>query len=239
MTQAQKVSEYRDYFRLKNNVSFYGKLISYNIDTIELETIGGSRVKFLQSQVAKVRMSQKGDLGPIPLKISRNLFETNQKTFIELNSNLFAGHGEFLVNGLGLNVHLKHNLYRNHFISLSTGYNTFSTVGIINIIPVSLGYEYYFLREKNAPFVYARGGIGFSDFIDENQVWFERTYEAYHGGRMEFGGGILISLSEHLGLVLSTGLVIQKTGYSITDPWGSVERDIILRRLTFNFGFVF
>jgi hypothetical protein len=235
-----KSSGYKDYFLLKNNTFFYGKLIDYGVDTIVLELKSGARVRFLQDQIKRVRIHDMKDENDYHQVRSENLFDNPKKHYVELNTSFFSGYSRPLISGLGTHIHYKYRFIKQHAITLSTGFEALAVADdAVKIIPATLGYEYFLSRANNSPYFYARGGIGFADELEDKSWWGDTESFTRDGMRLEFGGGVQFSLGKKFGMILSSGMLIQKTGYVISNNWQQLDRSVTMRRLIFNFGFVF
>lgn len=238
--------EYKDYFQLrKNKHVIYGQLISYKLDTIEIELESGYRVKMLTDDFRVIRQHNESKSKSISLGKVLNtrlegpfLLDLDRRNFFDVSIGAnFLANDDFFT-GLKLELTYKRRFHKNFFATGSYALEMLSGFEPVYVHPLTAGLEYVLLLDKVKPYLRASGGYGFVHVMDQSNFG---QWDVRGGPRYSVGGGFLFKAAGQKVFRMGVDFINQPSFFETVDNgwWISSNRDVVFRRLFFKLGFMF
>lgn len=238
--------EYKTYFKLQENQSFYGELIDMRGDTVEIELPSGSRVKLLDQNIKKMEVPDPDNQtyetrGGEKKHLFRDKISPH---FFQLSSGLiFGGSSDVILSGANMSLAYKYQWRQQHFLVGQMGVDILDGLFPVVSESLTLGYDWVIFTDRVNPFISGRLGWGIAQHLDEQEEtpWWtppERSIES--GYRASIGTGVLFTGKKHSAFSLGVEFVVQQLTYREVFPDVQTRvLDYSHRRLQFNMAYTF
>jgi len=238
--------EYKTYFRLHSNHTFYAELIDMRGDTVEVELPSGNRVKLLGTQIQKMEVPEPRNQITEGQFVSKShlLREKSGPHFFQLSSGLiFGGSSDVILSGANMSLAYKYQWRPQHFLVGQMGVDIMDGLFPVVSESLTLGYDWVIFTDRVNPFISGRLGWGIAQHLDEEAEtpWWtppERTIKS--GYRASIGTGVMFTGKRHSAFNLGVEFIVQQLTYhEVIQDVQTRILDYTHRRIQFNMAYTF